>query len=242
MAQYKNHITTSVVLGSAAAASSHLYLQLNPEATAIAFVVLIISGLLPDLDSKDQSGIPMRDLPGILALFPPAILITSVDLVNNASISRLLLLLLFSFYISKILIREIMTNFTKRRGMLHSIPAAVLVAEIAYLMFYDLSNFERAYISLCSFCGYFSHLFLDSMSRFDASGIELPYEVKKQGAAKLFAKSTLTTTITYALLATLAIFIAGDFSNTAQTLKGKILAPQTIGFNTTAAVLSEKRS
>src|SRR5262249_4513828 len=94
-------------------------------------------------------------------------------------------------------------RMTVHRGMFHSIPAALIAAEIVFLAHDCHEQFGRLTLAGGVFLGYMSHLVLDEIWAIDANGL-IPRANKAAGSAcKLFSQSIPATLATWSVLAVL---------------------------------------
>ena len=223
MAHYRSHFSFSIFLALAYLGGGALYYNVSYETLGICFIVIFICGLLPDIDSGAASS-PGKDLSGLLALFPALLLIEHVEFIRNGGISRMVLVTVVTFFFSRLVLRELVDNFTRRRGMLHSMPMALISAEIVYLLLQDLPHPDRLFTSAGAFVGYTGHLLLDSTSRVDNSGSEISSDVRNRGVIKLFGKSPVSTVLAYSTVLLLGVWVASDYNVKLQGYKNRVVA------------------
>ena len=65
MADYQSHISFSSVVGVGYTIFGMVFLGVHPEQALLALAIIIVAGILPDLDAK--SGAPVRELSALLA-------------------------------------------------------------------------------------------------------------------------------------------------------------------------------
>src|SRR5258708_1216137 len=77
MASYRGHLAFSSALGVAYGAVGYCYLHLDWAAACLGAGMTALGGLLPDLDS--DSGVPIRELFGLLATITPLFLVSRLQ-------------------------------------------------------------------------------------------------------------------------------------------------------------------
>lgn len=195
MAQYNNHLSFSVLVAAGYAALGLVFLDMNPEQVALACAIVVIAGMLPDIDAP--GAVPVRELAGLLAAVVPIAMMTYFPELGSGGITRMALLIIASYVLTRIIVIKGLGMLTVHRGMIHSIPAAIIVFEGAFLLFDDLYWADRLYVSGSAFVGFFSHLLLDSFSNIDLVGRVMGGRQESRGAMKLFGYSFGSTFIMY---------------------------------------------
>src|SRR5215471_19037682 len=117
-----------------------------------------ISGMLPDLDS--DGGRPVRELFGLTAAIVPLLLLHRLE--GTGLTAEGMILVMTSLYLAiRFGASWIFKHLTVHRGMFHSIPAAVIAAEIAFLVHDCDARLGRLVLAGGVFLGFLSHLVLD---------------------------------------------------------------------------------
>ncbi len=209
MAGFKAHITTSTVLGFAYGGAG-LYLLRDasgevPVATCVLGAGLCsVAGMLPDLDS--DTGIPLRETVAFTAAVVPMLLIDRFSHLGLSHESMVLagaliyLLIRFGFF-------KLLMKFTVHRGMFHSLPAAVVSAELAFLLCSCEESSLRWFKAIAVFVGYTSHLLLDEFNSIQWTGGRWRLKKSFGTATKIWGTNTYANISTYAKVAILG-FIA----------------------------------
>ncbi len=159
MADFKTHIATSTVLGFGYAGAAYFALDMPLPSCLLAAGLGSVSGMLPDIDSN--SGVPLRESLALASAVVPMMLVDRLQQFGLGS--ELIVLVGAAVYV---LVRfgggALLKRFTVHRGMLHSIPAAVIFAEIAFLLASGsvaVRWFKAGAVAL----GYLAHLTLDEL-------------------------------------------------------------------------------
>ncbi len=208
MAQYQSHISFSVICGIGYALLGIWAFNIFPEHALLASLIVAITGMLPDVDAK--SGAPARELGGFLAAVAPIAMIEFFPGLKAGGLARLALVVLLCYFFTRVLVVRALQKFTVHRGMVHSIPAAIITSEVVYLLFWDLYWVERVYVSAAAFLGYMSHLLLDASTNVDLLGKALGKAEKKPAALKLTSARLGSTAVMYLSVTVLGWFIFRD--------------------------------
>ncbi len=193
MAGFNTHLSGAAI--SAGLLSSSLLMTdlFSPGQTAVLWLIGTIAGLLPDIDS--DSSIAIRGIfngLGILSSFSVLFLFNGLPLIH------LWALMLSAFVLVRFVVMEVFARYTKHRGALHSILAAVMFGSGgAYLgwRFLDLSLDFAWAVGICVFMGYITHLVLDEFSSVNLSGMEL--KASFGTALKLMSLNNIYTSLLF---------------------------------------------
>jgi hypothetical protein len=203
MAAFKQHVTFSSVLGIGyAGALGHLHVDWVHS--ALAGALCGVAGMLPDLDS--DSGKPVREIFGVTAVMVPLLFFRRMD--DSGLNMEAKILFAAGMYMA---IRFGLTWFFRRltvhRGMFHSIPAAVIAAQVVFLAHDCHDPFGRLTLAGGVLLGYLSHLVLDEIYAVDASGLLLRANKAAGSAFKFFSRSIPATLCTWLVLGLLTYLI-----------------------------------
>jgi membrane-bound metal-dependent hydrolase YbcI (DUF457 family) len=165
-----------------------------------------VSGMLPDLDSDNS--VPIKESLAFAAAVVPMLLVDrfrqmgmSTDAIVLAA-SVLYLLIRFAF-------GAFLKSYTRHRGMFHSIPAALIFAELAYLACDCPDNALRLFKAGGVMIGFLSHLVLDEIWAVQIrGGIRLKSSFGT--ALKLWDKVWWANLSTYAKLIALSWIIINE--------------------------------
>lgn len=179
------------------------------ESCLLAGGLCSVSGMLPDLDS--DSGVPLRETTMFASAVVPMLL---VDRLQDLGVHREAMVLAAG--IVYLFIRFVVAGFFKKytvhRGMWHSIPAAVSVGLIAYLILHCAQEDIRIYKSMAVFVGFMVHLILDEIwsIEFGIGGIRFK---KSFGTAmKFWGNNFLANVSVYGKLGVLVYMAYHDHS------------------------------
>ena len=160
MAGFKTHIATSTAIGVAYGTGAYFLFDVPPQTCLLAGCLCGVSGMLPDLDSN--SGVPIRESTAFAAAVVPMLMLDRFERFGwpreSIILAAALLYLLIRFGLGYLLKR-----YTVHRGMWHSIPAALTVFGVAFLLCSSEMLWPRFFKAGAVFLGYMSHLVLDEI-------------------------------------------------------------------------------
>jgi hypothetical protein len=218
MAGFKTHITVSSLLGVGyggaayamyagfAGAEYEMYGAPLPSAI-LAGGLCGISGMLPDLDSGP--GIPLRESVAFAAAVVPMHMVDRFAQLGWSNESMVLagaaVYLLIRFGLASLL-----RHFTVHRGMFHSLPAALVAGEIAFLLASGDVGM-RLFKSGAVVLGFMSHLVLDEIYSVEWRLGRVRLKSSFGTAVKLWGhKAMLPNLITYSIVGVLTFAIVND--------------------------------
>ena len=212
MANFKTHITTSTVLGVGYGAAGVWLLREPSGEVPIATCLLgaglcSISGILPDLDS--DSSIPLRETVAFSAAVVPMLMIhrfahLGLDHEQMVLVGvALYLAIRFGFF-------ALLRRYTVHRGMFHSIPAALIAAELGFLLCSCETMAPRYYKAGAVLFGYMIHLTLDELYAIEWRRGRWRLKKSFGTALKFWGTSSFANASTYAKLAVLALIAFQD--------------------------------
>jgi hypothetical protein len=206
VADFKSHITGSTLVGVGYGYWGVAYQSMTIESGILAGGLCAVSGMLPDLDS--DSGIPLRETSLFVAAVVPMLMIDrfrDLGLSHEAMALAAMLIYMAIRFVGV----EFFKRYTVHRGMWHSIPAALSVGLLAYLVMPCPSESVRIYKSSAVVLGFLVHLTMDEIWSID---MRRGFRLKKSfgTALKFFGNNALANAATYAKLALLAYLAVGD--------------------------------
>ncbi len=210
MAGFKTHITLSSAVGAGYGTAAYLMYGLPWPTCALAGGLCGVSGMLPDIDS--DSGTPLRESVAFAAAVIPMMLIHRFQRMGMSHES--MILCAAAIYL---LVRFGMTWFLKRytvhRGMFHSLPAAAVFGELAYLLASG-SHELRIYKAGAVVLGYLSHLVLDEIYSVQWRHGRPRLKHSFGTAVKLFGRNGWANVSAYGKLALLTALIFFEWQGT----------------------------
>lgn len=159
MAGFKTHVSVSGGLGLVYGAAGYAC-GLPPSTALVGATICTIGGMLPDMDG--DTGVAVREIVPLLAAIVPVLML---DAFKAWGLEReQIVLLIFAMYFAiRFGIGEPFKRFSRHRGMWHSVPAAINVGLICFLVcsYQDLG--PRLFKSTAIVVGFLSHLLLDEL-------------------------------------------------------------------------------
>jgi membrane-bound metal-dependent hydrolase YbcI (DUF457 family) len=205
MAGFRTHIATSTTLGIGYAAGAHYFFQVPLESCVLAGGLCSISGMLPDLDS--DSGVPLRESVAFAAAAVPVMMIRRFERLGMP-LEMMILAGMGIYLVIRFGLAMLLKKYTVHRGMFHSLPAALVAAEVAFLIFDHENLWLRYYTAAAVLLGFFSHLVLDEIWSLDLRRLR----VKKSfgTAMKIWGDSLWANVSTYAKVILLTYLVVQD--------------------------------
>lgn len=204
MAESQNHFILSAVSGIGWGAFG-IYSGIDPEISVLAAVVFTISGILPNVD--EGKGSTAQELAGLLAAISPLILLVMFPVLREGP-ARIALVVIISYVLTRAAISSSLQKYFTHRGSMHSIPAAIIVAESVYLLFPSLTKEQRIFLSAAALLGFLSHLMVDAYGNVDLMG--KPGASRKAPVLKLGAGTGGRTIAMYCFMCLLGYFVVKD--------------------------------
>ncbi len=160
MANFKTHISLSTMLGAGYGAAAHVLYDVPLPTCILAGGLCSVSGMLPDVDS--DAGVPLRESMAFAAAVVPMMMMDRLQQFNLSPESLVLAGGLMYLFI-RFVVAELLRRYTRHRGMFHSLPAAVIAGELAFLLASGEDVRLRIYKASAVVLGYLSHLVLDEL-------------------------------------------------------------------------------
>lgn len=228
MASFRGHLAFSATLGVAYGALSYWQLGLDWGTATLAAGITAVGGMLPDLDS--DSGVPVREMFSLAAVFIPLIMIRRF-VRTNLEVEQILVILGAMFVGIRYGGAYLFKKLTVHRGMFHSIPAMLIAGIATFLMYKTDALRPRLFIATGVTIGFFSHLLLDELYAVDFRGLTPKLNQFAGSALKLGSKSYWATGFTYAVLLAVSALLVLDVTpttNNAQASAGMQSPPVAI--------------
>lgn len=224
MAGFKTHITVSSVFGVGYGGAACWMYGVPWPTCVLAGGLCSVSGMLPDIDS--DSGTPLRESIAFAAAIVPMMLLHRFQQMG-LSHEMIILAAAGMYLLVRFGVSWSLKRYTVHRGMFHSLPAAVIVGEIAFLLASGDDVRLRAYKAGAVVLGYLSHLALDEIYSFEWRRGRPRIKNSFGTALKLFGKNRWGNLSAYLKLAilTAVIFFEPQWSQTIAK-QGKPASPQ----------------
>lgn len=210
MAGFKAHITGSTLVGIGYGAAGYAY-GIPWPACVLAGGLCSVSGMLPDLDS--DSGKPLREMIGLGAAVVPALMIPRfVQMGWDSEQIALAAIGIYAFI--RFVVAYVFKRYTVHRGMWHSIPAALIVGIIAFLLVSGDELAIRLFKAASVTLGFTVHLIMDELWSLDLNNGRLRIKKSFGTALKFWNTGSLASNLsTYAkLIAGIGAVIADPYA------------------------------
>lgn len=205
MPGFKVHISASTVLGIGYGAGGYALYNVPWETCTIAGALCSVSGMFPDLDS--DSGRPLQESLAFGAATVPMMLLERFRL-QGWTHEQVVLAAAGLYVAIRFGIGALLKRFTVHRGIFHSIPAALLATELAFLICVSGTLDMRYFKAGGVLIGFMSHLILDEIWSVDVRRLRLKSSFGT--AIKFWSDSVWATTACYALCAVAALAVLQD--------------------------------
>jgi membrane-bound metal-dependent hydrolase YbcI (DUF457 family) len=204
MAAFREHLTFSCALGAGYTATLVYGLGQEWSHSLVAGLLCGFAGMLPDLDS--DSGKPAREIFGLVGTVIPLILLRRLYRAGFDP-ETTLLLAATAYLIIRFAVSRLFFRITVHRGMFHSLPAALIAAQIVFLAHDRPELLDRIVLAVGVFLGFLSHLILDEIYSVDIGGVVPKLKSSAGSALKLASQSMPATFATWTLLCLLTYAI-----------------------------------
>lgn len=172
MANFNIHVMGAAAVSGVAATSLVMTGVLPHKAVITYFILGVIGGLLPDIDSP--SSIPIRIAFNVLAVFTGFMVVFAFG--QRYSLTELVILWTACFLGIRYGVLSLFTYYTEHRGLIHSIPAGVAAGLLTCLLAHRLLGATALHAWNCGFfvfLGFMVHLLLDEFYSVNLFGLEL---------------------------------------------------------------------
>ena len=224
MANFREHITVSGMLGLGYGLGSVVAFEFNPLQGLLAACFTGVSGMLPDLDS--DNGRPVREMFGLLGAVAPLLLVNRVTaFFGLPGDPETVMLVVIALYLAiKYGGATLVSRLSVHRGMFHSLPALIIAAEAVYLAYPGPRASVKLLMAGGVAVGFLSHLLLDELYSVEMKGSRLRLKQSSGTALKWSGNEffpnvfafTLMATLSYAVLLEEGWFDQGGASSTNQ--------------------------
>lgn len=207
MAGFKTHITTSSLLGVGYGATAHFMYGVPASTCVLAGGLCGVSGMLPDIDSG--SGRPLRES---MAFAAAVISMMMVDRFQQFGLSSEMIVLAGAgvYLMIRFGVAELLRHYTVHRGMFHSLPAAAIFGELAFLLSSGEDVRLRLYKAGAVVLGYLSHLVLDELYSIEWYHGRMRLKTSFGTALKLFDHAWWPNLSAYAKLGILTFLVLNE--------------------------------
>ncbi len=161
MSGFKTHFIGGVVAGTVTASYYAIVRPetLNPTQLTAVFICGTIGGLLPDLDS--DTGKPLSMLFGLISVIIPVVFLKDMSNFFDITPEFLISYFVLTYFLINYVLMEGVKRITRHRGIMHSIPFALLCGEASFFMFMPSGIPMATAAGIAVFIGAMVHLILD---------------------------------------------------------------------------------
>lgn len=194
MADFKTHVLGAAVVSGVVATGMAMVSHAPPQMIVSYFMLGVVGGILPDIDSG--SSIPTRmvfTLVSVLAAF-----IVVFYFASDLSLIELVLLGLLTYGLVRHGLFTLFACFTRHRGVIHSIPAALFAGLLAVLIadrVFATQTTTAWTVGTFVCMGFVVHLLLDELYSVDMTGMRV-----KNSFGTAFSLGTLSNPLGTAML------------------------------------------
>jgi hypothetical protein len=224
MAGFKTHLTVSNLCGVGYGGAAYFMYGVPLPTCVLAGGLCGISGMLPDIDSGP--GRPLHESLAFAAAVVPMMLVPRFQQMGMSH-EAIVLAAAATYLLVRFGMGYLLHKFTIHRGMFHSIPAAAVAGEIAFLLASGEDVRIRIFKAAAVVIGFLSHLILDEIYSVEWSH----FRIKKSfgTAFKFFGEGLWPNLVTYAQLAILTsmLFVDPQSPQVNRLQKGATAAQQT---------------
>ena len=207
MANFKTHISTSTALGIGYGAAGYLFFDVPTESAVLAAGLCSVSGMLPDLDA--DKGRPLKEGMAFLAAVAPMMLIERFAHLQLAP-ETMVAVAALTYVLIRFGLTRVIQKFTVHRGMFHSLPAAVIAAELGFLACLCNDNNIRIYKAGAVLVGFMSHLLLDELWSIEWKFGRVRLKKSFGTAVKIWGRTAGANLITLGILVVCTAAAYGD--------------------------------
>lgn len=172
MANFNTHMTGAAIVSGTSATALMMIQAFPPQTLIVYFILGIVGGILPDIDS--DSSIPIRWAFNVLGVAAGFFIILPMR--TYYSLLELVFLWGFSFIVIRYGVFALFTKFTVHRGLIHSLPAGAFFAlgtVVLTIRAFDVSSLHAWLCGIFVFVGFLTHLVLDELYSVDLRGVRL---------------------------------------------------------------------
>jgi membrane-bound metal-dependent hydrolase YbcI (DUF457 family) len=204
---FRVHITGSTIIGAGYGTAAWALGDMPPMTCLLAGGLCSVAGMLPDLDSGP--GIPLKESVAFAAAVVPMMMIHRFHQMQLPLEAMILagaaIYLAIRFGLSWLL-----KNYSHHRGMFHSLPAAAIAGQTAFLAFAAEEPLRRYFVASAVVLGFLTHLVLDEIWSVKLGMFGPKFKKSFGTALKFYGPVLWPNLITYVLAMILGALAAGD--------------------------------
>lgn len=211
MAGFKTHMAWAVAGGGILAGAGYYQGHLNLNDVGAVTILGTLGGLLPDLDS--DTGKPLELLFQMLSVMVPMLLYPYIKIHFGGDLTVMLVFFTICYLMIQYLLCPLIKKMTVHRGIMHSIPFALLCGEVTYLLFLRISETSQIVALYCGIAvtfGVLIHLSLDEYYSITFKGYRPQFNRASGTALALYSSNAGATVMVYLLLLSASYLIFGN--------------------------------
>jgi hypothetical protein len=220
MASFRTHFSFGILLGIAAVALIVSFaLADQPSFFVAVFVAAVIGGVMPDMDS--DSGVPFHVTFGVLSCIAGSLALLHVMQTTSHTYQMLIGYPLGAMFAVWVVCGTLFKKLTQHRGMVHSIPAAILAGLVTFMIAqkYGFAEADAFLLAVALTIGFIGHLVLDEIwAAVNFHGVPFIPNKAFGSALKFFSQSKVTNVVVYGLILFLLAGNWVDLSHLSETL------------------------
>ena len=198
MANFPTHISTSAVLGAAYGTTAHVVYGMPLPSCLLSAGLFTIGGVLPDVDS--DNAVILRELIAFVSAVIPFLLLDHFRSLGwpqeSIVVASGLLYIMIRFGVG-----EIIRRLTVHRGMWHSVPTALIVGSVIYLLCACPDWHIRMLKTASIVVGFLWHLILDEIYAVESGSRGVRIKRSFGTAFKFFGSNPMANVWAYTNLA-----------------------------------------
>ena len=192
MASFEQHVNGAVIATGVVIAPLHAASLIDVEQSLIALALGLVGGILPDLDSDNST--PIQIVFKILSIFLP--LLAILTFTNGLPLAHLMGIWLVSGFILHLTLFKFFLSLTTHRGVIHSIPMGIVLAQGTTYIFYYTLEYDIIFSTIAGgflLFGFIVHLLLDEFVSLNLLG----FNIKKSfgSALKFYDRDNILGTV-----------------------------------------------
>lgn len=208
MGNFTHHLTGSLIAGVACGTGAMYLFGTSPTDSLACAILCGIGGLMPDIDSPMSK--PTEYIVSITGALAPVFVLQALSL-NSLTASQILLLSFGAYLGTRFILKVIIKRFTVHRGIIHSIPTAIIWGGLVFLAFRNSPDIVQNLAASSAIIGFLTHLLIDEMfSMMDISGGKFTPKASSGTALKFLGSTIMITVALYLCVAFVLYLCAVD--------------------------------
>lgn len=212
------HIAVSTAVGAAYASAAWAIGGMPPSTCVLAAGLCALAGTLPDLDESE--GDELRDTIGFAAVILPLLMVHRFEQAG-LPLEGIVLAGAGIALVLRTGLTWLLEKYSAQRGMLHSLPAAMVAGLVAFLAFGTEDPIHRYVIAGAVILGFLTHLVVDEIGSVVQGHFGPKHKTAFGTALKCWGKEAWSSILAYVLLVALGVLAAMDAHWSERTLPAR---------------------